>query len=404
MSATVSSETVLPSNVPAALVRDFNIYGPPGIDDDFHRAWATLLEENDAHPLVWTPENGGHWLPTRTAIIEEILTDYSRFSSRSIIIPKAHSADHGLLPTTIDPPEHHFYRKTLNQSMAPASVNAMSDDIRSIVVSLMEGFADKGRCNFTKDFADILPIRIFLSMMALPEDDIPITKYWTDQLIRPDGSISFADALQNLKDYIAPFVDDRMGKQGTDLLSRMINTETNGRRLTRDEAIKLSIQVFIAGVDTVVNLLGFVFLFLARSESHRQQIARGDVAVADAVEEILRRFPLVTVAREVTADIEFHGVSLKAGDMIAAPTPLAGMDNSFNHDAATVSFDRQQRNSVTFGKGAHTCPGKNLARLELRIALEEWFKRIPDFHVEDESAIGFSSGIVGVVNELKLTW
>jgi len=398
------STELLPDHVPEHLVRDFNMYGPPGIDKDFHEAWATLLQEDESCPLVWTQENEGHWLPTRTSIIEEILTDYSKFSSRSIILPKSHSADHGLLPTTIDPPEHHFYRKTLNHSMAPAAVNAMGDDIRDIVTSLIDGFVDKGECNFTRDFADILPMRVFLSMMNLPEDDIPQTKYWTDQLIRPDGTITFADALQNLKDYIAPYVDERMGADGTDMLSRMINTETNGRRLTRDEAIKLSIQVFIAGVDTVVNLLGFVFLFLARNEKHRLQISSGEITVSDAVEEILRRFPLVTVAREVTEDFEFHGVQLKAGDMIAAPTPLAGMDNTFTPNAVDVEFGRKQGNSLTFGRGAHTCPGKNLARVELRIAIEEWLKRIPDFHVAENSQVSFSSGIVGVVNELNLRW
>ena len=395
---------LLPDHVPEYLVRDFNMYAPPGIDKDFHEAWATLLQEDDSCPLVWTQENEGHWLPTRTSIIEEILTDYSRFSSRSIILPKSHSADHSLLPTTIDPPEHHFYRKTLNHSMAPAAVNAMGDDIRGIVTSLIDGFVDKGECNFTRDFADILPIRVFLSMMDLPEDDIPQTKYWTDQLIRPDGTITFADALQNLKDYIAPYVDERMGGDGTDMLSRMINTETNGRRLTREEAIKLSIQVFIAGVDTVVNLLGFVFLFLARSIEHRLQITSGETTVSDAVEEILRRFPLVTVAREVTEDMEFHGVQLKAGDMVAAPTPLAGMDNAFTPNAVDVEFGRKQGNSLTFGRGAHTCPGKNLARVELRIAIEEWLKRIPDFHVDNKCQLSFSSGIVGVVNELNLRW
>jgi len=398
------TDLVVPAHIPKSLIRDFNIYTPPGLDDDFHQAWATLLQEDDSCPLVWTAANEGHWLPTRSAIIEEVLTDYTRFSSRSIIIPKSHSADHGLLPTTIDPPEHHFYRKTLNQTMAPTAVNAMGDDIRGIVTSLIDGFAEKGECNFTSDFADILPIRVFLSMMDLPEDDIPQTKYWTDQLIRPDGSISFADALQNLKDYIAPYVDQRMGQDGTDMLSRMINTETNGRLLTREEAIKLSIQVFIAGVDTVVNLLGFVFLFLARNPSHRRQISQGQVSVSEAVEEILRRFPLVTVAREVTEDMEFHGVQLKAGDMIAAPTPLAGMDNSFTPNAVDVEFDRKQGNSLTFGRGAHTCPGKNLARVELRIAIEEFLKRIPEFEVDESSPISFSSGIVGVVNELKLRW
>ena len=394
----------LPDHVPEHLVRDFNMYGPPGIDKDFHEAWATLLQEDDSCPLVWTQENEGHWLPTRTSIIEEILTDYSRFSSRSIILPKSHSADHGLLPTTIDPPEHHFYRKTLNHSMAPAAVNAMGDDIRGIVTSLIDGFVDRGECNFTRDFADILPIRVFLSMMNLPEDDIPQTKYWADQLIRPDGTITFADALQNLKDYIAPYVDERMGTDGTDMLSRMVNAEINGRGLTREEAIKLSIQVFIAGVDTVVNLLGFVFLFLARNEKHRLQISSGEITVSDAVEEILRRFPLVTVAREVTEDFEFHGVQLKAGDMVAAPTPLAGMDNAFTPNAVDVEFGRKQGNSLTFGRGAHTCPGKNLARVELRIAIEEWLKRIPDFDVAENSQVSFSSGIVGVVNELNLRW
>ena len=394
----------LPSHVPEQLVRDFNIYMPPRIDKDFHEAWATLLAEDESCPLVKKKKNEGHWLPTRSAIIEEVLTDYSRFSSRSIILPKSHSADHGLLPTTIDPPEHHFYRKTLNHSMAPAAINAMGEDIRAIVTSLIDGFADRGECNFTQDFADILPIRVFLSMMDLPEKDIPQTKYWTDQLIRPDGTITFAEALQNLKDYIAPYVDQRMGADGTDMLSRMINTETNGRRLTREEAIKLSIQVFIAGVDTVVNLLGFVFLFLARNKPHRQQIITGQISVSDAVEEILRRFPLVTVAREVTEDMEFHGVQLKAGDMVAAPTPLAGMDNTFTPNAVAVEFGRKQGNSLTFGRGAHTCPGKNLARVELRIAIEEWLRRIPDFDVNEDAEVSFSSGIVGVVNQLNLRW
>jgi cytochrome P450 len=396
--------SVLPKHVPEALVREFNIYAPPGIEQDFHQAWATLLDEDDSCPLVWTQANEGHWLPTRSSIIEEVLIDYSRFSSRSIILPKSHSADHGLLPTTIDPPEHHFYRKTLNHAFAPTPVNAMGEDIRAIVVSLIDGFVDDGACNFNQQFAEILPIRIFLSMMGLPEDDIVTTKYWSDQLIRPDGSISFADALQNLKDYIAPYVDQRMGKKGTDILSRIINAETSGRGLSRDEAIKLSVQVFIAGVDTVVNLLGFVFLFLARSEPHRRQIAQGEVSAADAVEEILRRFPVVTVAREVTADMEFHGVQLKAGDMIAAPTPLAAMDNHFNADAADTKFDGKKRNSLTFGRGAHICPGKNLARIELCITIEEWFKRIPEFQLNESIPVSFGSGIVGVVNDLNLKW
>ncbi len=216
--------------------------------------------------------------------------------------------------------------------------------------------------------------------------------------------MGFAEALNHLKDYITPYVDERSGKDGTDLLSRLVNTEIDGRVNTRDEAIKLAVQVFIAGIDTVVNLLGFVFLFLAKNPSHRAQIAEGKVPISDAVEEILRRFPVVCIAREVRDDITFHGVELKAGEMIATPTPLAGTDDQFNPHAKEIDFTRKPRNSLTFGSGSHICPGRNLARAELRITLEEWLRRIPDFSVAPNATVTCTGGVVGVVDNLSLVW
>lgn len=395
--------TDIPDNVPSDRIYEFDIYAPPKIEQGFHAAWATLLEEQ-VPDLIWTPYNGGHWIPTRSDLIAEVLQDYERFSSRCIIIPKVHGEAHGLIPTTIDPPEHHRYRLPLTAMMAAGPVRAMEGDIRSIVVELIEKFADRGECDFTHEFAEILPIRIFLAMMDLPEADTVQTKYWADQLIRPDGSMSFAEAMQKLIDYITPFVDERMGSDGEDMISHLINTEVDGYRLSRDESVKLVVQVLIAGIDTVVNFLGFVFLFLAESRTHQQQIRSGEAEISTVVAEILRRFPLVTIGREVRNDTEFAGVQLKAGDMVATPTPVAGMDNSFNQQAAEVQFDRQRANSLTFGTGAHICPGKNLARAEIRITLEEWFKRIPEFRVKQGQQPTFTSGIVGVVDQLNLEW
>ncbi|MFA7554347.1 MAG: cytochrome P450 [Spongiibacteraceae bacterium] len=392
-----------PSHVPVDRVVDFDMYAPPGVAEDFFEAWGTL-QQPGVPDIVWTPRNGGHWIATRAEVIKEVLSDFSRFSSRNILLPKSTSDEHDLIPTTIDPPQHHFYRKTLNSTFAPAAVNRMDDRIREIVTDLIDQFEDKGQCNFTEEFAEILPIRIFLSMMDLPEEDTPQTKYWADQLLRPDGSITFAEALNNLKQYITPYVDERSGKDGTDLLSRLVNSEIDGREITRDEAIKLAVQVFIAGIDTVVNLLGFVFLFLAKNPAHRNQLVEGTVPLSESIEEILRRFPVVCIGREVREDINFHGVTLKAGEMIATPTPLAGIDDRFNSEPKTVDFARKTKNSLTFGTGAHICPGKTLARAELRITLEEWMKRIPDFSVDPDSTVTCTGGIVGVVDNLSLVW
>lgn len=395
--------TQKPANVADDLIRTFNMYAPPNVESGFHDAWADILTD-DYPPVFWTPENGGHWVAARAPIVEEVMGDYKRFSNRTIIIPKALASDHDLLPTTIDPPEHHFYRRTLTQLLAAPAISPMEGKITAIVNDLIDEFEGQGHCNFTQQFASILPIRIFLSMMNLPESDIAQTKYWADQITRPDGSMPFGVAMQNLKDYLTPFIDQRAGKDGTDMLSRLINTETNGRRLTREESIKVVVQVFIAGLDTVVNFLGFVFLFLAQNPDHRRQLASGEVACAGAVEEILRRYPLVTIGREVVSDIEFYGAQLKAGDMIAIPTPIAGMDESFNPHPETVDFDRKSIRSLTFGTGPHICPGKNLARTEVRITLQEWFRRIPEFTLRDEQSPTFTGGIVGVVDELNLEW
>lgn len=392
-----------PAHIPEDRVVEFDIYAPPGVKEDFHLAWHTL-QEPGVPDIVWTPRNGGHWIPTRASIILDVLSDYERFSSRNIIIPKSHGKDHNLIPTTIDPPAHRPYRKTLNDTLSPKVVKSMDDNIRAIAVDLIESFRADGACNFTTAYAEILPIKIFLSMMNLPLEDTPKTKYWSDQLLRPDGSISFADALRNLNEYLEPYVDERAGKSGTDMLSRLINSKVDGRTLSRDEAMKLAVQVLIAGIDTVVNFLGFVFLFLARNPEHRQELAANPEIIPEAVEEFLRRYPIVTIGREVRNDIEFHGVQLKAGEMIATPTPLGGTDERFNENPLALDFHRTERNSAAFGTGHHICPGKTLARTEIGITLEEWMRRIPDFELAPGAEVTFTGGIVGVVDGVPLVW
>lgn len=394
----------IPSNVPSDRVVDFDIYNPPNLDQGFHTAWQALHGSGVAD-LVWTTRNGGHWIATRGELIRDVFGDYKRFSSRVILVPKVVGEQHQMIPTTVDPPQHHRYRTLLNDGLAPRTVSRLEADVRRTAVELIEAFQADGQCNFTTAYADHFPIRIFMSLVDLPAADAVKLKHWSDQLIRPDGSMSFEEAKERIYEYLRPVVAARLGGNGTDMITQMINRQIEGRALTSAEMLDLTAQVMIAGLDTVVNFLGFAFLFLAQNPGHRRALAANpQQESAAAVDELLRRFPVVTVAREVRYDMEIDGVQVKQGDMIVVPTPLVGTDSRMNDRPLEVNFRRPDAQHATFGNGRHLCPGMHLARLELRVTFEEWFARIPEFTLAPGAKISFHSGIVGVVDALPLVW
>jgi camphor 5-monooxygenase len=401
MNAALESER--PAHVPEARVVDFDMYRPPGAERGFHEAWRSLHAPG-VPDIVWTMRNGGHWIATRGDLIRRIFADFENFSNRIIVVPKAIGELHKMIPTTLDPPIHRPYRALLNESFAPKSVEAMEPGIRATAIALTEKVRAQGHCNFTTAYADIFPIEIFMRLVNLPLEDAPRLKYWADVMIRPDGKTPFDVAKHNIYDYLAPHISARRGGTGTDLITRLANGQVSGRALSDAEAVDFAAQVMIAGLDTVVNFLGFTFLFLARNPEHRRELASTPAMIPGAIEELLRRFPIVTVAREVRRDMKFEGVELRQGEIVVIPTPLVGMDERLNPNALEVDFHRRAAQHVTFGNGRHICAGMHLARLELKVALEEWLARIPEFELAPGAELRFESGIVGVLHSLPLVW
>lgn len=401
MSAVPEAER--PEHVAADRVVDFDMYRPPGVERDFHEAWRAL-QAPGVPDIVWTQRNGGHWIATRGAVIKRIFADFEHFSSRIILVPKAVGELHKMIPTTLDPPIHRPYRTLLNDSFAPKTVEAMEGGIRELARTLTESVRAAGRCNFTTAYAEIFPIRIFMRLVDLPVEDAAKLKHWADLMIRPDGKTPFEVAKQSIIDYMAPYIAARRGGKGTDLITRLANGRIGERPLSDLEAIDFASQVMIAGLDTVVNFLGFAFLFLARNPAHRRELAANSALLPAAVEELFRRFPTVTVAREVRMDLEFEGAKLRRGDIVVIPTPLVGMDERLNPGALNVDFHRQGSEHATFGHGRHICAGMALARMELKVAIEEWLARIPEFEVAPKAELRFQSGIVGVIDSLPLVW
>lgn len=399
--------TATPAHVPADRIVDIDIYMPPGIEaHGFHKAWSDLTASNPA--VVWSPRNEGHWIALGGEALQEVQADADRFSSRIIVLPKSVGELHGLIPTTIDPPEHRPYRQLLNAHLNPARIRGLSDNIRQTAIDLIEGFASRGHCNFSAEYAEQFPIRVFMALVNIDASEAPKIRHWAECMTRPGMDMTFDEAKQAFFRYLEPLVDERRANPGEDMLSRMLDADlaTDGgtRKLTRDEALSLSTQVLIAGLDTVVNVLGFIMRELADNPALRADLrARGGDTIP-VVNELFRRFGLVSIAREVRRDTEFHGVTLKAGDMIAIPTQVHGLDPSVNPDPLVIDPDRRRARHSTFGSGPHMCPGQELARKEVAITLEEWLKRIPDFAVGPDSDLSPVPGIVGALRRVELVW
>jgi len=393
----------IPPHVAANRVVDFDLYAPPNLQDGFHSAWVTLQAEG-VPDLAWTPRNGGHWIATRGKLIRDIFTDYTKFSSRVVLVPKSSGEHYHMMPLTLDPPIHRAYRNLLNSSLSPKAVSKMEPRIRELAAQLTENVRSNGSCNFTTAYAELFPIRLFLAMIDLPAEDSTRIRYLIDQINRPDGSMTFADVIQGFYDYLSPIVDKRKGAGGDDILSKLINGTIDGRSVSREEALELGSNLLMGGLDTVTNFLGFMMLSLAQNPDQRRLLREKPEQVPAAVDEFLRRFPIVITAREIVSDMEYEGVQLKKGEMVVIGTPLHGLDPLENACPMNVDFNRTTQEHSTFGNGSHRCAGALLARTELRVTIEEWLSRIPEFSVAPGAPLTNRAGIIGCISALPLVW
>lgn len=393
-----------PDHVPADRVMDFDIYAPLLPGTDLHMFWRDLVRDAP-HSLMWTPRNGGHWIALDGEMCDIVMSESDRFSNSTVLVPKETAGKaYRLIPLSLDPPEHRPFRNLLNDKLSPKAIKGLEEEITALTAQLIEGFKSKGQCDFIREFAEQLPVQIFMRVVDLPLPDLPKLKHLADQFTRPDGSMTYPEVITAFRDYIQPVIAARRGAGGADMISRMVSSQIEGRDLTDYEAQNICIQVLVGGLDTVVNMMGFVMSHLGQDQELRRAIAADPTVIEPALLECLRRFPVVSSSREVRHDTIFEGVELKAGDMVMSSTIPVSVDEALNEDSLAFSLRRTGRRHSTFGRGSHTCPGAPLARLELKILLREWFARIPEFKLKPGSTVEFASGIVGTVKPFILQW
>jgi cytochrome P450 len=317
-----------------------------------------------------------------------------------------------LIPLQQDPPLHTSYRRLLNSRFTPKRMAELEPDVRRLVRELIEAFADRGECEFNDDFATPLPSTIFLRLMGLPQSDLPTFIQWRDNVVRPHVAPGDFDAAtqiraatgRQIKEYFEAAIDQVRSKPAEGLLTDLVHAEFEGRPLTQDELLGISQLMLMGGLDTVTATLHCMITYLARHPDRRRKLVENPSIIPAAIEELLRvETPVQLVPRVVVEPITMQSVNLEPGDPVMLVLGAANIDERVFDAPREVDFGRDMSRHVAFSGGNHRCLGAHLARLELRVALEEFHGRIPDYRIPDGVEIHFSPGI-RQANRLPLVW
>jgi cytochrome P450 len=324
-----------------------------------------------------------------------------------------------LIPLNVDPPEHAKYRKILDPLFAPRRMDAQEADITERVNHFIDEFADRGECNFSEEFAELLPSSVFLGLMGLPWDELDALLHMRDGILRAeridpnamfDGDARMAVMRatgQEIYTYFDNVCSERQAHPTDDILSHLVTVEIDGEKLSREEILDICFLFLIAGLDTVSDSLTCFYAFLANHPEHRRQLVSDPALIPNAVEELLRwESPVPSgVPRIATQDTELpNGLQIPEGSAVMVSYGAANIDAAEYADPFAVRFDRETNRHIAFGAGVHRCLGSHLARRELRIALREWHQRIPDYEIKPgHEDLQYAPGLRSV-RDLTLVW
>jgi len=377
---------------------DFDVLDTGYIADPF-TVWDELRQ---TCPIAHTNRRGSNWLPTRYEDVTAMAHDIEHFSSVEVAVigfegeePEEQLLPYGLPPISVDPPIHTWTRRLLLPWFSHRRVESYEKMTRDLCSSLIDSFLAEGRADAAENYAQQIPVRVIAHILGVPADLSDTFTGWVrDVLEFADDEERRTAAMEGLFTYFIAEVASRKENPGTDLLSELLQTEFEGAPIEDSIVLGTAALVLIAGVDTTWSAIGSSLWHLATHEEDRKRLVAEPELMPVAIEELLRAYSPVTMARLVTSDVEFQGCPMKTGDKLLMNFPAANRDPEVFEDADKVILDRQHNRHVAFGSGIHRCAGSNLARMELQVALEEWLRRIPEFRLAEGAEVMWAGGQV----------
>ena len=308
------------------------------------------------------------------------------------------------IPIEIDPPDHRKYRNIVDPVVSPQGVLALEDKIRKLANDLIDEVIDKGGCTFDEAFGRPLPVSVFLDLMGLPQDMRDTFVTWAVDLLHSNDRAIMGATMKLISDYLKQVIAEKQANPDDAVISRIAHAAPEGKPLSEKEIFGFVIFLFIAGLDTVFATLNNIWLYLAENPDKRREIIADPDNIDSQVEELLRVWSVTFSGRTVAQDVELRGVQLKKGDKLTCILPACNFDPEVFPNPTEVNFQRPRKTILAFTVGAHSCMGAHLARLEVKIALQEWLKRIPDFAVKPGAEIEYRPGGVVGPEHLPLVW
>ena len=362
-------------------------------------------------PVAHTDRYGGAWFPATHELVSRVAKDTENFTSRSVVMSNLRPTDEDLPapigiapPITSDPPFHAIARRLVLPAFSPGVVNALEPQIRALCNSLLDDMGDAAVVNGGTQFAQYIPVGVIQQMLGFPLEDIEMfLQIVIDVLDSIDSSAEDRQATADKnRAYFEKQIQDHVDNPRDDFTSYLLNAEIAGGKLELDHVIGTMVLTLVAGIDTTWSAISSSLWHLAQNPDDLARLVNEPELMDVAVEEFLRFYAPVTMARLVAKDHDFNGCPMKKDDWVLLGFPAANRDPEVFEDADKFIIDRRENRHVAFGLGIHRCAGSNLARLELKVAIQEFIKRYPTFTLENPSEVTFSPGQVRGARNLPI--
>jgi cytochrome P450 len=383
-------------------VHDFDHTDPRWTENPFP-IWDELRAEC---PVVHTKRFLGCYLPTTYEAVKQVSYDTEHFSSRRIIVRDMRpDITQTAPPITSDPPEHKPAKQLLLPPFTPDAMKKLEPRVRSICDELIDGFIHDGQIDAAARYTKHVPVRAIAHMLGIPQKDGDLFIKWIHEILElgiKDEDILMR-AVHEMTAYFTGHVAQRKLTRGDDLISTLMQARDKDGQPLPDAHVLGSLRLLlIAGIDTTWSAIGASLWHLAKTPADRNRLIAEPELLPTAIEEFLRAYAPVTMAREVMKETVISGCPVKPGNMVLLSFPAANRDPAAFPDADKVIIDRKENRHAAFGLGIHRCVGSNLARMEMTVAIEQWLKRIPDFRLDPAGEVTWSEGTVRGPRQLPL--
>jgi cytochrome P450 len=394
------------------MTRTQELYDPfdHAVQDDPYPIYRTLRED---HPVYRCVERNS-WVLSRYVDVDAALVDPETYCSSKGIFPtrEGHDQTADILPMMImmDPPQHTELRHLVRRVFTPNRVDALDGVVRATADELLAPLQDASSCDLVRDLAGPLPAMVMADLLGVPRADRDTFRAWSSAFVQGgpsdlDGDSPSLAAAASLYEYFAGFIAERRRSPREDLITALVQSSVDGRRLSEEELLGFCLLLLVAGHETTTNLLSNAVVVLAENAKARDRLAAEEALIPAGVEELLRYdSPVQGLGRTLTRDVTLHGTTMSAGDTVLLLYGSANRDDDAFPDADRFDIDRQPERQVAFGRGIHFCLGAALARLEARILLPEILRRMPSLQPDLARAQRLRSGPIRGYSSLPVSW